>query len=570
MKNIFLLLSFLFCAVIAFAQTPSHFKYQGVARDANNQAFVNTALGLKVSIVLDNGSGSGSGLVEYSEKHLAFTSPVGVFSLNIGDGQTIFGDIEEINWASGAYWLKVEMDVNGGEDYVYMGNSPILPVPLAVHALTVADKDDADADPNNEIQNISFDPNSNQLSISGGNTINIPAGQADADADPNNEIQTLQFNANNNTLSLTNGGQVDLSSLVGGDGGTDDQNLQLNGTTLSIEGGNQVDLANLQDGTEDADADPQNEIQSLQLNGTTLSIEGGNNVNLAAIQDGTEDADADPSNEIQTISFDPNTNQLTISEGNTINIPAGQADADADPQNEIQTLTFDADNNTLMLSGGGQVDLSSLEGGGGGTDDQTLQLNGTTLAIEGGNQVDLANLQDGTEDADADPSNEIQTISFDPNTNQLSISAGNTINIPAGEADADADPENELQDLQLNGTTLAIEGGNNVNLAVIQDGTEDADADPSNELQDLQLNGLSLSIEGGNNVNLAVIQDGTEDADADPSNELQTISFEPNTYKHTTVQAKAHDNIPEEADAETNQQNEIKIVVSDGDNTNLT
>ena len=86
----------------------------------------------------------------------------------------------------------------------------------------------------------------------------------------------------------------------------------------------------------------------------------------------------------------------------------------------------------------------------------------------------------------ANPTNELQTISFNVNTNELTISEGNTINIPAGQADADADPENELQDLQLNGTTLSIDGGNQVDLAAIQDGTEDADADPNNELQTIQ------------------------------------------------------------------------------------
>ena len=284
MKNILILLILSFYTSVTFAQTPTYFKYQGVARDADNQAYSNTTLGIKISIVKDTGNGAGSGLVEYSEKHQIFTSPVGVFSLNIGNGHRLFGDIEEINWGSNSYWLKIEMDVNGGEDYVFMGSAQILPVPIAVHAMTVADKNDADAD-------------------------------------PQNELQTLQFNENNNTLSLTNGGTVDLSSLEGG-AASDDQTLQLNGTILSIEGGNQVSLAILQDGVQDADADPQNELQTLQ--------------------------------------FNPITNSLSISNGNIVNLPLDVDDNDHSPTNELQTLNLNG-NNLSLSNGGGQVDLSEIE-----------------------------------------------------------------------------------------------------------------------------------------------------------------------------------------------------------------
>jgi hypothetical protein len=486
MKKSLLVVLLSFFAAFVFAQSPTLFKYQGVARGINQQPYANTDLGLKISIVLDNGNGTGAGEVQYAERHLTFTSPVGIFSLNVGNGDVLFGDLEEIDWGNGAYWLKVEMDVEGGDDYLYMGNSPILPVPLAVHAMTVEDKDDADANPENELQTISFNPNTNELTISDGNTINIPSGQADADADPQNELQ----------------------------------NLQLNGTTLSIEGGNQVDLASLQDGTEDADADPNNELQTIQFNEGTnmLSLTNGGQVDLSSLEGGA-------GNDDQTLELQGTT--LSIEGGNQVDLASlqdGTEDADADPNNELQTIQFNEGTNMLSLTNGGQVDLSSLEGGV-GNDDQTLELQGTTLSIEGGNQVDLASLQDGTEDADADPNNELQTIQFNEGTNMLSLTNGGQVDLSSLEGGAG----NDDQTLELQGTTLSIEGGNQVDLASLQDGTEDADADPANELQDLQLNGTTLSIENGNQVNLAALQDGTEDADADPTNELQTIQFDPNT-----------------------------------------
>ena len=352
MKKVFILFIILLASIAMYAQAPTHFKYQGVARDADNQPFTNTALGLKISIVRDNGNGSGSGIVEYSEKHLISTSATGIFSLNVGGGEATFGDIEEIDWANHTYWLKVEMDVTGGEDYTFMGNSPILPVPIAVHAMTVADKDDADADPQNELQTIAFDPNTNELTISDGNTINIPAGQADADADPQNELQELNF--------------------------------------------------------------------------------------------------------------DLNTLDLTISDGNTVHIPIDVDDNDHSPFNEFQTIEL-VGNNLVLSDGGGEVDLSGL-GGGGGTDDQTLQLNGTTLSIEDGNQIDLAVIQDGTEDADADPQNELQELLYTPATGKLILTQGSTVFLPID----DIDPLNEIQQLNLNGNTLSLtNGGGQVNLAGI-------------------------------------------------------------------------------------------------------
>ena len=61
-----------------------------------------------------------------------------------------------------------------------------------------------------------------------------------------------------------------------------------------------VDLSVLQDGVEDSDSDPMNELQDISLSGTDLSITGGGMVDLSVLQDGVEDSDSDPMNELQT------------------------------------------------------------------------------------------------------------------------------------------------------------------------------------------------------------------------------------------------------------------------------
>lgn len=151
----------------------------------------------------------------------------------------------------------------------------------------------------------------------------------------------------------------------------------------------------------------------------------------AATVDDPADADADPTNELQVLFYNPINRQLFISDGNMIDLGPVD-DADADPQNEIQSLSFNPDNQQLSLSGANSVDMSSLQSSGEimDRDEQTLSLDGTTLRIENGNSVELSPIRDGVEDADADPSNELQTLDFSPATNTLLISGGNSVVLP--------------------------------------------------------------------------------------------------------------------------------------------
>ncbi len=75
-----------------------------------------------------------------------------------------------------------------------------------------------------------------------------------------------------------NATEIDLASFQGTN--TDNQVLELAGTDLSISGGNTIDVSSLQDGVDDADNNPLNEIQSLILDGDTLEISNGNRVIL--------------------------------------------------------------------------------------------------------------------------------------------------------------------------------------------------------------------------------------------------------------------------------------------------
>ncbi|PPK84597.1 hypothetical protein CLV84_3759 [Neolewinella xylanilytica] len=647
------------------AQAPLGFNFQAVARGTSDNILSDQTIAVRVSLL----RGSDSGPADYSERHEVRTSNHGVFDLAVGTGETVSGSFAGVDWESASYYLKIDLDPNGGSNYVNMGATQLLSVPYALYANTAGNggQDQGDGvgtteDPTDELQALIYDPVTNTLTltdgnsvvlktgtdeqtlslsgttleISNGNTVDLQpllstTGGEDADADPTNELQDIsltgreltitggstvtlpseapqQISLSGNTLSLSgNGGSVELPQ-ANGSGVVQQLTFDPATRALSISEGNNVFIPVGSDG----DGDSENEIQQIKLTGNKLelshgggtvtlpsgegsvvntdnqeldfdavsrelSIAGGNTVYIPA----GKDDDADPSNELQkiriegttlilsgdggsvelpggvdtddqTLSFDPVTRNLSISEGNEVNIPVG-TDGDGDSENEIQVLRLSG--NKLELSnGGGSVTLPSSEGSVSNTDNQELSFDALSreLSIDGGNTIYIP----AGEDADADPTNELQDISFDIATNKLSITGGSTIVLPTGGSDADPDPTNEIQVLKINGNKLeltngggsvtlpssgsventdnqelsfdpmnrqlSIEGGNTVYIP----GEEDPDTDPTNELQEIYLDGNKIVLtNGGGSITLPSGSGGT-DGDGDPTNELQQFTFE--------------------------------------------
>ncbi|MCB9166233.1 MAG: hypothetical protein H6595_02015 [Flavobacteriales bacterium] len=146
------------------AQAPEAFQYQAVARDAGGGAIANTAVG--VQFLLHQGNALGT--VVYAETHAPTTNANGLFTVEVGNGTPSAGTFSAIDWSAGPYFLEVGMDPTGGTSYVSIGTQQLLSVPYALYAKDVANKDDADADPANELQTISFANDSLQLSQNGG------------------------------------------------------------------------------------------------------------------------------------------------------------------------------------------------------------------------------------------------------------------------------------------------------------------------------------------------------------------------------------------------------------------
>jgi hypothetical protein len=117
--------------LVSLAQAPQKLNYQGVARDNAGSELANQSIGLKISIH----QSAPNVTVVYSETHATATNQFGLFAIEIGGGTLVSGSMS-INWASGPYYVEVEMDATGNTNYVSMGTSQLLSVPYALYAET--------------------------------------------------------------------------------------------------------------------------------------------------------------------------------------------------------------------------------------------------------------------------------------------------------------------------------------------------------------------------------------------------------------------------------------------------
>jgi hypothetical protein len=164
---------FFFIAVgTAMGQTPQSFKYQAVARNASGNPLAEQLINVRISI--RKGGENGSSV--YAETHAGETNAFGLFNLNIGEGNPASGDFEGINWGDDTYFLRIEIDPAGGNNFQLLGAQQLLSVPYALFAENVADKDDADADPTNELQYLNLSGNQLSIGPSGSASVLLPPG----------------------------------------------------------------------------------------------------------------------------------------------------------------------------------------------------------------------------------------------------------------------------------------------------------------------------------------------------------------------------------------------------------
>jgi hypothetical protein len=183
-RNLLFIFFLIFYSNVNTAQSPDAFKYQAVCRNATGQILSNQSISFQISILQGNTSGTNA----YTETHTTNTNNFGLINLEIGNGILISGNFSDIDWGMNNYFVQIEMDENGGNNFQVMGTSQLLSVPYAIHAKTAENvPNDTDADPTNELQDISLV--GHNLTLSSGSTLSLPDEVNDADADPMNEIE---------------------------------------------------------------------------------------------------------------------------------------------------------------------------------------------------------------------------------------------------------------------------------------------------------------------------------------------------------------------------------------------
>lgn len=130
MNKIYLTLITFFISAFALAQSPDKMSYQAVIRNGSNKLVVNTAVGMRVSIL----QSSATGTAVYVETQKPTTNLNGLATIEIGSGTVVSGTFAAIDWSKGPYFIKTETDPSGGTNYTITGTSQLLSVPYALYA----------------------------------------------------------------------------------------------------------------------------------------------------------------------------------------------------------------------------------------------------------------------------------------------------------------------------------------------------------------------------------------------------------------------------------------------------
>ncbi len=132
MKKFFTLFFAVLVTAVGLTQAPQKMSYQAVVRDGGGALVQSHAVGIRIQILQASEIGS----AVYVETHSTSTNANGLVTLEIGSGSIILGTFTGIDWSSGPYFLKTEIDVTGGTSYSITGVSQILSVPYALYAKT--------------------------------------------------------------------------------------------------------------------------------------------------------------------------------------------------------------------------------------------------------------------------------------------------------------------------------------------------------------------------------------------------------------------------------------------------
>lgn len=129
-KALLSILALALLVLTVFAVVPEKMTYQAIIRDSGGQLITDKQISMRVSIL----KGSATGSSVYVETHTPTTNNNGLVAIAIGDGTVITGAFSSVDWSNDDYFIKTEVDVNGGTAYTISGTSQLMSVPYALHS----------------------------------------------------------------------------------------------------------------------------------------------------------------------------------------------------------------------------------------------------------------------------------------------------------------------------------------------------------------------------------------------------------------------------------------------------
>ena len=333
------------------SQAPSQFTYQSVVRANSGSLVSNQQVGFRFTVL----KGSELGSIVFEEEHTVTTNINGLATMIIGKGSGT-DNLSEIDWGIDSYFLKVEVDPEGGFNYVAEDTTQLLSVPFALYSnssgsnLTITGQDFLTIS-NNDITVNKIDLSDDVDGIlpianggTGSSTAPMVAVITALDAAAARNVLGLSSVAssgsyNDLTDRLTAGTNIDITNGVISSTNTNTEYTA--GTGISIDGNNSISSTITQ--YTDANA------QAAFTAGTNINITNGV---ISSTDTNTEytagtGISIDGNNAISTTVTDTDTVRSVTAGGNTL--------ADG------ETLAFTAGSNVTITENAGAVTISSTD-----------------------------------------------------------------------------------------------------------------------------------------------------------------------------------------------------------------
>jgi uncharacterized protein (TIGR02145 family) len=129
-KIILLIILILSGSLVLYSQVPQAMTYKAIAKDDWGVTLPNKAITLRFTIL--------QGIEQspvYIEVHSTVTDKFGLMNVQIGKGTPTIGNFSDIDWSTGTYFIKIEMDPKGGSDFRLEDPAhQLLSVPYALYA----------------------------------------------------------------------------------------------------------------------------------------------------------------------------------------------------------------------------------------------------------------------------------------------------------------------------------------------------------------------------------------------------------------------------------------------------